>query len=166
MAARARSESPLRRAYAEALKTPAILGYMATSGLNFSCMFAWIAAAPYLVIGVYHVPPIYFGWVFGANAAGFMAASQVNRRLLKRVSGRRHHDLGGHRGADRGRRDPGRRPHWLRRGAGRFRPALPGRLVAGPGLDQRHGRRPGGGSLTLRHGLGPVRRQPASPSPA
>jgi DHA1 family bicyclomycin/chloramphenicol resistance-like MFS transporter len=82
VAARARSESPIG-AYLAALKNPRIVGYMLTSGLNFSCMFAWIAAAPYLVIGLYKIPPLYFGWVFGANAAGFMIAAQINRRLLK-----------------------------------------------------------------------------------
>jgi MFS transporter, DHA1 family, multidrug resistance protein len=82
VAARARAESALR-AYTEVLKSRRILGYMLTSGLNFSCMFAWIAAAPYLVIGVYHVPALYFGWIFGANAAGFMIAAQINRRLLR-----------------------------------------------------------------------------------
>ena len=58
-------------------------GYMLTSGCNFSCMFAWIAAAPYLVINLYKVPALYFGWIFGINAAGFMIAAQINRRLLK-----------------------------------------------------------------------------------
>jgi DHA1 family bicyclomycin/chloramphenicol resistance-like MFS transporter len=82
VAARARSESPIA-AYMAVLKNTRILGYMVTSGLNFSCMFAWIAAAPYLVIGLYKVPALYFGWVFGANAAGFMIAAQINRRLLR-----------------------------------------------------------------------------------
>ena len=82
VAARARSESPMG-AYLAALKNPRIVGYMVTSGLNFSCMFAWIAAAPYLVISLYKVPALYFGWIFGINAAGFMIAAQVNRRLLK-----------------------------------------------------------------------------------
>ncbi len=82
VAARARSESPIG-AYTAVLKSPRILGYMLTSGLNFSCLFAWIAAAPYLVIGVYKVPALYFGWIFGANAAGFMIAAQINRRLLQ-----------------------------------------------------------------------------------
>jgi MFS transporter, DHA1 family, multidrug resistance protein len=85
VAARARSESPFT-AYAIALKNPRIVGYMLTSGLNFSCMFAWIAAAPYLVISLYKVPALYFGWIFGANAAGFMIAAQINRRLLKSYS--------------------------------------------------------------------------------
>ena len=82
VAARARAESPLR-AYLAVLRNPRILGYMLTSGLNFSCMFAWIAAAPYLVISLYRVPALYFGWIFGANAAGFMLAAQINRRLLR-----------------------------------------------------------------------------------
>jgi len=82
VAARARSESPLR-AYIAVLMNRRIIGYMLTSGLNFSCMFAWIAASPYLVIGLYKVPALYFGWIFGANAAGFMIAAQINRRLLK-----------------------------------------------------------------------------------
>jgi MFS transporter, DHA1 family, multidrug resistance protein len=82
VAARARSESPLA-AYAAALRNPRIVGYMLTNGFNFSSMFAWIAAAPYLVINLYKVSALYFGWIFGANAAGFMIAAQINRRLLK-----------------------------------------------------------------------------------
>ena len=82
VAARARTESPLG-AYAAALKNPRILGYLLTNGCNFSCMFAWIAAAPYLVINLYRVPALYFGWIFGIYAAGFMIAAQINRRLLK-----------------------------------------------------------------------------------
>ena len=82
VAERARSESPLR-AYAAVLRSPAIIGYGLTNGLNFACMFAWIAAAPYLVIGVYGVPALWFGWIFGINAAGMMTASQINRRLLR-----------------------------------------------------------------------------------
>ena len=85
VAERARSESPVR-AYIAALKNRTIVGYILTNGFNFSSMFAWIAAAPYLVIGVYKVPALYFGWIFGANAAGFMLASQINRRLLRRFA--------------------------------------------------------------------------------
>ena len=82
--ARAKSESA-GRAYLAALSNPRIVGYLFTNGLNFAGMFAWIAAAPYLVIGTYGVPALYFGWVFGINAAGFMIASQINRRLLRSI---------------------------------------------------------------------------------
>ena len=83
VAERARLESPLK-AYGAVFRQREILGYMVTNGLNFASMFAWIAAAPYLIIGVYKVPAIYFGWIFGLNAAGFMAAAQINKLLLKR----------------------------------------------------------------------------------
>ena len=84
VAARARSESPLA-AYLAVLKDRRLIAYLLANGLNFSSMFAWIAAAPYLLIGSYKVPALWFGWVFGINAAGFMIASQINRRLLKRM---------------------------------------------------------------------------------
>ena len=84
VAERAKTESPVR-AYLQVLRRPVILGYALTNGLNFAGMFAWIAAAPYLIIGVYKVPALWFGWIFGINAAGFMIASQINRRLLRRL---------------------------------------------------------------------------------
>ena len=85
VAARARSESPWK-AYGSALRNPRIVGYVCTNGLNFACMFAWIAAAPYLIIAGYGVPALYFGWIFGINAVGFMTASQINRRLLRTIA--------------------------------------------------------------------------------
>jgi DHA1 family bicyclomycin/chloramphenicol resistance-like MFS transporter len=84
VAERARTETPLR-AIAQSLKNPRIVGYGLTNGLNFACMFAWIAAAPYLIIGAFKVPVLWFGWIFAVNAMGFMAASQINRRLLRRL---------------------------------------------------------------------------------
>jgi MFS transporter, DHA1 family, multidrug resistance protein len=82
MAVRARAES-LRQSYSAVLRQPKILSYMITASLNFTCMFAWIAAAPYLIISVYKVPTLYFGGIFGINAAGFIAASFLNRGLLR-----------------------------------------------------------------------------------
>lgn len=82
VAVRARSESPLD-AYAAILKNPRILGYMLTGGLNFCCLFAWIVCAPYLVIGVYKVPALYFSLIFASIAAGVMIGAHLNRRLLE-----------------------------------------------------------------------------------
>ncbi len=83
VAARARSEHPLR-AYLQVLKSPKTMAYIGAGGLNFGCLFAWVAAAPFLLIGAYKIPPLLFGWVFAINAAGFMIAAQINRGLLKR----------------------------------------------------------------------------------
>ncbi len=89
VAARARSEHPFR-AYLQVLSSRPTMAYVATSCLNFGCLFAWVAAAPFVLIETYRIPPLYFGWVFGINAVGFMIAAEINRTLLKR---NRHPDL-------------------------------------------------------------------------
>ena len=88
VAARARSEHPLQ-AYLALLKEPRLVGYVLAGALNGACLFAYISASPDLIIGTYHVAPARFGWVFGANAAGLIGATQVNRYFLRRhASGR------------------------------------------------------------------------------
>ena len=155
VATRARGESPFA-AYAAILRNPRIVGYMLTSGLNFSCMFAWIAAAPYLVITLYKVPALYFGWIFGANAAGFMIAAQVNRRLLKSYRVGRHpadrRAWCGSRGCGTTRRCADRvwRGDW-----GVFAAVFCYR-VAWVCVDQRDGWRDGGGSESRGGHLGAV----------
>lgn len=51
----------------------------------FGAFFAYLAAGPFVFIQFFAVPVERFGWYFGANALGFIAMSQLNRRL---VSGR------------------------------------------------------------------------------
>jgi DHA1 family bicyclomycin/chloramphenicol resistance-like MFS transporter len=82
VAARARTESPLR-AYVAAVSNPQVLGYVLTNGLIYAGLFAWITAAPYLIITKYKVPPFWFGWIFGALALGITLSAQANRRLLR-----------------------------------------------------------------------------------
>jgi DHA1 family bicyclomycin/chloramphenicol resistance-like MFS transporter len=52
---------------------------------SFGAFFAYLAAAPFILIQYFGVPADRFGWYFGANALGFIVVSQFNRRL---VSGR------------------------------------------------------------------------------
>lgn len=59
-----------------------LLGYMLAGAFNSACLFAYIAASPDLVIGAYGVDAQHFGWIFGTNAFGLIAASQINRKLL------------------------------------------------------------------------------------
>jgi DHA1 family bicyclomycin/chloramphenicol resistance-like MFS transporter len=49
-------------------------------------MFAYITGAPFVFITLHGVPEAQFGWFFGANALGYIAASQLNARLLARRS--------------------------------------------------------------------------------
>lgn len=82
-AAQAASESPLR-AYFALLSQPRLVGYALAGALNGATLFTYISASPDLLIGTYGIAPAHFGWVFGANAAAVIGASQVNRLLLRR----------------------------------------------------------------------------------
>lgn len=68
--------------YGRLLANRAFLGYTLSGGLAFAGMFAYIAGSPHVLITLHGLPAELFGWVFGANALGFVAASQINARLL------------------------------------------------------------------------------------
>lgn len=50
----------------------------------FAGLFAFILAGPFVLIDLYGLTAQQFGFVFSANAAGFIAATQVNARLVRR----------------------------------------------------------------------------------
>jgi DHA1 family bicyclomycin/chloramphenicol resistance-like MFS transporter len=79
----ARSEHPIR-GYLALLRQPRLMGFVLAGALNSASMFAYISASPGLLITRYGVSPSMFGWVFGLNAAAFIAMSQANRYLLRR----------------------------------------------------------------------------------
>lgn len=81
-AAHARSEHPLRT-YAALAREPRLVGYALSGALNGATLFTYISSSPELLIQTYRIPPQSFGWVFGLNAAGVIAANQVNRWLLR-----------------------------------------------------------------------------------
>ena len=82
-AAQARGEHPIR-AYVDLLRQRALIGYTLAGAFNSAALFAYLAASPELLIQTYRIPPTSFGWVFGANAIGLIAMSQVNAHLLRR----------------------------------------------------------------------------------
>ena len=84
-AAQARGENPLR-AYAALLSQPRLVGYILAGASSGAALFTYIACSPDIIISLYHVPPVYFGWVFGVNALGLIGATQVNARLARRYS--------------------------------------------------------------------------------
>ena len=59
---------------------PALAGVLAQGGL-----FAYIVGSPFVLIQIYGIPASMFGWVFGVNAVGLIAGSQINARLVRRV---------------------------------------------------------------------------------
>lgn len=70
------------RQYGRLLAEPLFLGHALTGGIAIAGMFAYIAGSPFIIIKLYGVAPEHFGWLFGANAAGFILVAQVNARLL------------------------------------------------------------------------------------
>jgi len=58
------------------------LGFALAGGFTISGMFAYITGSPTLFIDGFGVPAEDYGWLFGANAAGIVGVSQLNRRLL------------------------------------------------------------------------------------
>jgi DHA1 family bicyclomycin/chloramphenicol resistance-like MFS transporter len=62
------------------------LGCALAGSFSMAGVFAYIAGAPHVFIEVHGVSPENFGWFFGLNAFGFVAAAQVNGRLLRGFS--------------------------------------------------------------------------------
>jgi DHA1 family bicyclomycin/chloramphenicol resistance-like MFS transporter len=78
---------PLSKAlgnYASLLADRRYLGYALSGGFGQAGMFAYISGSPFVFIDLYGVPAHAYGWLFGLNAAGIIAFTQANRRLLLR----------------------------------------------------------------------------------
>jgi DHA1 family bicyclomycin/chloramphenicol resistance-like MFS transporter len=81
--------APLRlgnvlRHYGRLLKDKPFMAYTLSSGFAYAGMFAYIAGSPFVLIQLQGISPQHYGWVFGSNAFGLIAASQINARLLRR----------------------------------------------------------------------------------
>ncbi|WP_449429993.1 multidrug effflux MFS transporter [Pseudomonas putida] len=70
------------RQYGRLLGDRVYLGHALTGGVAIAGMFAYIAGSPFVFIKLYGVATEHYGWLFGANAAGFILVAQVNARLL------------------------------------------------------------------------------------
>lgn len=82
VAEQARSERPIA-SYLALLRSRRLVGYVLAGALNGATLFTYIASSPGLLIDTYGISPAHFGWVFGLNAAGMIAAGQINRILLR-----------------------------------------------------------------------------------
>jgi DHA1 family bicyclomycin/chloramphenicol resistance-like MFS transporter len=66
----------------------AFIGFTLALAFGFAGMFAYISGSPFVVQKQYGASPQLFGLLFGVNALGFVAASQVNGWLVVRVAPR------------------------------------------------------------------------------
>ncbi len=81
-------QGPLRMAaqIAALAREPDFRTYALCGAFTSAGMFAYISGSSFVFIEVHHVDPRHYGWFFGANALGLIAASQLNRLLVGRFS--------------------------------------------------------------------------------
>lgn len=87
-----RSHEPLSQAltrYGELLSQRRILGYAGSGGFFYGGMFAYVAGTPFAYITYHHVPPQYYGLLFGIGVVGIMGSNLINSRLITRMGGDR-----------------------------------------------------------------------------
>ena len=70
--------------YAHLMIDRRFIGPALVGGLCICGMFVYITASPFVFIEVLGLTPAAYGWVFGLNAFGFIATSQVNARIGRR----------------------------------------------------------------------------------
>lgn len=70
--------------YWDLLKDPSFNYPAIGGGLLMGAMFVYISAASELIMDTYGISATHFGWIFGSNAAGFVALTQLNQWLTNR----------------------------------------------------------------------------------
>ncbi|HVY33212.1 MAG TPA: multidrug effflux MFS transporter [Caulobacteraceae bacterium] len=81
-AAQARAEHPVR-AYWTLLTNRRLLGFLIAAACNGAALITYIADSPAVLMGAYKITPLSFSLLFSFNAVGLVAASLINRRLLR-----------------------------------------------------------------------------------
>lgn len=76
----------IARNYGELLRHRGFMAHSLAGGLGQAGMFAYIVGSPRVFIELYGVDPQHYGLLFGLNAAGLIAGSQVSARLLRRMA--------------------------------------------------------------------------------
>ena len=77
------------RGYGALLADGRYMGFALAGGLASAAMFAYISGSAFVFIELNGIPPAQFGFFFGVNALGLIAASQLNRHLLERYTSTR-----------------------------------------------------------------------------
>jgi DHA1 family bicyclomycin/chloramphenicol resistance-like MFS transporter len=73
------------RGYGHILRHRKFVGYALSGAAAQGGMFAYITVSAFVFIEAYGLTPTAYSWLFGINAAGLIAASQVNGVLLRRL---------------------------------------------------------------------------------
>jgi DHA1 family bicyclomycin/chloramphenicol resistance-like MFS transporter len=81
-----RAIHPVRLAgnYARALRSPACGGNALVGGLSMGCMFAYVAASPLILLGIYRLSTLVYGALFAITAGAIMAGAWLSGRMAQR----------------------------------------------------------------------------------
>lgn len=71
--------------YLDILKDKNFIAFTLSGGLAQAGMFAYITGSPFVFIELFGIPAENYGWIFGSNALGLIAVSQINGRLVRLV---------------------------------------------------------------------------------
>ena len=74
------------RTYARLLQDRVFVGYSLTAGMVQAAMFAYITGSSFVFTQLFGLSTQQYGLLFGLNASGMIAASQLNNRLLRRFT--------------------------------------------------------------------------------
>lgn len=77
------------RTYRWLLRDRVFVGYALTLGLAFGSLFTYVAGSPFVYQELYGVSPQLYGVLFGLNAFGLIAVTQLSGLLVGRVAPRR-----------------------------------------------------------------------------
>jgi MFS transporter, DHA1 family, multidrug resistance protein len=88
-AARSTTAPRPRMAFLRLLRSPAFLGYALNGAFLIAVFYAFLAAAPFLMIKVLHRPASEYGMLFALVSAAFMVGNFIAARLSARLSGDR-----------------------------------------------------------------------------
>lgn len=77
------------REYFEVIRHRVFLTYAIAAGSASGGLFAYVAGSPTLYMELLGLTETQYGWVFGLNAFGLIAGSQLNRLWLKKQPGAR-----------------------------------------------------------------------------
>jgi DHA1 family bicyclomycin/chloramphenicol resistance-like MFS transporter len=77
------SARSIARNYLALLRHRRFMAHSFAGGLGSAGMFAYIICSPRVFIEHYDIAPQYYGFLFGANAAGLIIGSQVSARMLR-----------------------------------------------------------------------------------
>ena len=72
--------------YQKLIRHRRFMGYALAGSTAQAGMFAYISSSSFIFIGIYALTPQHYAWVFGANAFGLIAASQLNSLALRRFA--------------------------------------------------------------------------------